>query len=197
MPRLPWSKMGLLLYPLLADRGSEDRLSCGMTVITEPPISLSSRLVWVYSNKDGRVARAELNKLNTYGPSSDMTHCHLYQTLMAKASYKVSQDLRHREREFTFLWEELQSHTAKNTNTSRPLIMSFDSLHQPWKLTKEKIWINMKSHWKGGFSTLWSSFSTLWGGYFQDLYEILCVSTASSLKYLRNREFLCYNTGLV
>ena len=98
---------------------------------------------------------------------------------------------------FTFLWEELQSHTAKNTNTSRPLIVSFDSLHQPWKLTKEKIWINMKSHWKGGFSTLWSSFSTLWGGYFQNLYEILCVSTASSLKYLRNREFLCYNTGLV
>ena len=94
-------------------------------------LPLSSRLVWVYSNKDGRVARAELHKLNTYGLSSDMTHCHLYQTLMAKASYKVSHDLRHREREFTFLWEELQSHTAKNTNTRRPLIVSFDSLHQP------------------------------------------------------------------
>lgn len=108
-------------------------------------LPLPSRLVWVYSNKDGRVARAELHKLNTYGPSLDMTHCQFYQTLMAKASNKVSQDLTHREREFTFSWEELQSHTAKNTNTRRALIVSFDSFHWPWKLTKEK---NLDIPWK-------------------------------------------------
>ena len=112
-------------------------------------LPLSSRLVWVYSNKDGRVARAELHKLSTYGPSLDMTHCHFYQTLVAKASCKISQDLRHREEKFTFLWEELQSHTAKNTNTRRPLIVSFDSLHWPRKLTKEKIWMYHEKPLKG------------------------------------------------
>ena len=117
-----------------------------------PPcaLSFSSRLVRVYSHRGSRVprARAELHK-STWGPSLEMKHCHFYQILLTKASYKVSQDLRCWERKFTFWWEELQSHTAKNMDTRISVIGSSGALNLPQKLTKEKIWIYHERHWKG------------------------------------------------